>query len=106
VNVQVPYRFIAATGVTGEITSLIDCVTVYETERIEIRFAFYCRVAHTDECAIELQEKTLINFAKDIGEHLFYRDNGAGRLTLDRPEMNRLIADIRDGCIRFVNFLS
>jgi DNA invertase Pin-like site-specific DNA recombinase len=75
--------------------------------------AFYCRVAHADADAMEQQENALVSFAEvsdygsytrfgKTGEHLFYRDNGESGLTLDRPEMNRLMSDIRAGRINTV----
>jgi len=66
--------------------------------------AFYCRVAHADADALAAQERHLLDYAEDNGyedgkfnKHCVYRDNGGSGSTLDRPGMNMLMADIRDG---------
>ena len=66
--------------------------------------ALYCRVAHADTEALAFQERTLLHFAESTGyesgkynEHHIYRDNGKSGATLDRPAMNKLMSDIRDG---------
>ena len=66
--------------------------------------ALYCRVAHADAEALDFQERILLNFAKTAGYesgkynvHHIYRDNGESGTTLDRPAMNKLMSDIRDG---------
>jgi len=68
--------------------------------------AFYSRVACSDAKALSAQEHLLTKYAEDNGyesgefnTHRFYHDNGESGLTLERPGMNKLMADIRDGCI-------
>ena len=66
--------------------------------------AFYCRMALADTDALAVQERHLFNFAEangyedgEFNKHCVYRDNGGSGSTLDRPGMNMLMADIRDG---------
>ena len=66
--------------------------------------AFYCRVACADADALAAQERLLFSYAEangyedgEFNRHRVYRDDGASGLTLDRPGMNMLMADIRDG---------
>ena len=66
--------------------------------------AFYCRMALADTDALAVQERHLFNFAEangyedgEFNKHRIYHDNGQSGLTLDRPGMNALMADIRDG---------
>ncbi len=68
------------------------------------RIALYCRSALLDENAIELQKRKLISFAESEGykEYALYCDNGESGSTLDRPSMNKLNNDIRDGKVKTV----
>ena len=61
--------------------------------------AIYCRVALAGDDIIETQEIRLIDFTKKMGYTgcTCYRDNGMPGTTLDRPGINRLLADIRAG---------
>ena len=68
-----------------------------------MNIAFYCRVAHPDTDALEQQEKMLLRFAEVNGYETdtprIYLDNGASGQTLNRPGMNKLLADIQAGCV-------
>jgi len=66
--------------------------------------AVYLRVAHADDMAMEIQTETVMRFAKTEGYTVSgcYSDNGANGITLDRPEMNRLLSDIRGGEIKTI----
>ena len=66
--------------------------------------AFYTRVARADADALSAQERQVTDYAEangyESGEfniHRFYRDNGVTGSTLDRPGMNKLMADVREG---------
>jgi DNA invertase Pin-like site-specific DNA recombinase len=61
--------------------------------------ALYCRVARSDDGAMAVQERYLLRFAErnGFGDCVLYRDNGQNGLTLDRPGLNALMGDIRDG---------
>jgi predicted site-specific integrase-resolvase len=72
--------------------------------RKERRTAVYCRAAsgHPDDRAgINAQERRLLGYAAENGhaEPIVYCDSGESGLTLDRPAMNALTADIRAGAI-------
>ena len=64
----------------------------------------YCRVAHSDDSAMKAQTESLMRFANAEGYAVdeCYCDNGESGVTLDRPEMNRLLSDIRSGNIKTV----
>jgi site-specific DNA recombinase len=66
--------------------------------------AVYCRSAQTDDNVIRLQEKRLRRFAEENGFNNLtcYIDNGESGSTLDRPAMNRLIADINASKVKTV----
>ena len=66
--------------------------------------AIYCRVAYADETTMETQKDTVMRFAEAQGYTVTesYLDNGKSGVTLDRPGMNRLLADIRGGNIKRV----
>ena len=68
------------------------------------KIVLYCRSAIADENAIDIQKKKLISFAKSegYGECEFYCDNGESGSTLDRPAMNKINSDIREGLIKIV----
>jgi hypothetical protein len=70
----------------------------------EKTIALYCRAALADADAIERQEERLLAYADEIigASSIFYRDNGESGLTLDRPAMKELIADMRAGKVNFV----
>jgi hypothetical protein len=65
------------------------------------RTAAYCRAALTDESPIRAQERKIREYADKHGydEPAFYRDCGLSGLTLDRPGMNALTADVKTGKI-------
>ena len=72
--------------------------------RKERRTAIYCRAAsgHPDDRdRIIAQERQLLDYAAENGhaDPIVYRDSGESGLTLDRPAMNALTADIRAGRI-------
>ena len=66
-----------------------------------IKAAVYIRVARECDYAIKIQEQVVTGFAKANGfsDYTLYSDNGESGLTLNRPSMNRLMADIRNGKI-------
>jgi hypothetical protein len=71
------------------------------------RTAIYCRAAsdHSDDRdSIIEQERQLLDYASEHGyaKATVYRDSGVSGLTLDRPAMNELTADIKAGEIRTV----
>jgi site-specific DNA recombinase len=61
--------------------------------------AIYCRVALTDKGKIAAQEARLRAYAGEhgYGDIICHRDCGAAGTTLDRPAMNRLVAEIKAG---------
>lgn len=68
------------------------------------RTAIYCRVANEDADAIAFQEKVVRHFAdkNGFGNCVCYCDNGDNGLRLDRPGMNKLMDDIRNGLVSTV----
>jgi len=68
--------------------------------------AIYCRVAsNLDEPnAIRKQEKKVLAFAKSNGNlpSAIYSDNGYSGLSVERPALQRMIADIETGKITHV----
>lgn len=70
--------------------------------------AIYCRVANKNqsepEFSIEQQKKLLLDYAHKMGytETTTYLDNGFSGLTLDRPAMKQLNADIAAGKVNTV----
>jgi hypothetical protein len=66
--------------------------------------ALYCRTALADDDAMERQEERLLAYADEIigADSVFYRDNGANGLTLNRPAAKDLIADMQAGKIDLV----
>jgi DNA invertase Pin-like site-specific DNA recombinase len=70
----------------------------------EKTIALYCRAALADDDATERQEERLLAYADEImgASSICYRDNGESGLTLGRPAMKELIADMRAGKINFV----
>jgi DNA invertase Pin-like site-specific DNA recombinase len=66
--------------------------------------ALYCRVALKDGEAVRNQVERLRRFAEEHGypHPVCYIDNGVSGTTLNRPAMNRLIADIQAGAIKAV----
>lgn len=68
--------------------------------------ALYCRTAQGSHTAIELQKHLLLQYAQGQGlgmdEVAFFIDDGFSGLTLDRPELQRVLAGIRAGEIRAV----
>jgi hypothetical protein len=65
------------------------------------RAAAYCRTALADEPAMRAQERKIREYANKHGysEPMFYRDCGQSGVTLDRPAMNALTADVKAGKI-------
>jgi len=70
------------------------------------KVAIYSRVATVNEefNVIEIQENSLIQFAVSRGytNYACYQDNGVKGFSLDRPGLNRMMADIRNGTIDVV----
>jgi len=66
--------------------------------------AIYCRVAKVDKFAIELQEESMIAFAKKQGYSnlVSYIDNGFSGLNFDRPAFSNLVSDIETGKVKTV----
>ena len=66
--------------------------------------AIYSRVACVDDDRIEQQEQRLLQFAEEngYGDCACFRDNGEKGLSLDRPGIQKLIGEIRDGKIKTV----
>jgi len=66
----------------------------------------YCRVAYAGEAEIQSQITFVLDFAKSKGYEInaddYYCDNGVSGITLNRPEMNRLLLDIRSGNISVI----
>jgi len=66
--------------------------------------AIYCRVAHSDDFAIENQRRRLVQYAEQ-NRHTglaCYLDNGQNGLSFDRPAFSQMETDIRAGKIRAV----
>lgn len=63
--------------------------------------ALYCRTARNSDIAIEVQKQMLLQYAQDQGlatdEVSFFIDDGFSGLTLDRPELQRVLAGIQTG---------
>lgn len=63
--------------------------------------ALYCRTARSSDAAIENQKQLLLQYAQDQGlgtdEVAFFIDDGFSGLTLDRPELQRVLTGIRAG---------
>ncbi|MDR0863001.1 MAG: recombinase family protein [Oscillospiraceae bacterium] len=59
--------------------------------------AIYCRTALADTEELDNQEQAARELVKSYGytNIICYRDNAASGTTIDRPEMNRLRADIQ-----------
>jgi DNA invertase Pin-like site-specific DNA recombinase len=72
--------------------------------------AIYCRVASADETALEIQRRTMRDFAaQQVYENCAeYLDNGESGLTLNRPAFSQLSNDLRTGKIDvvFINCIS
>ena len=70
--------------------------------------ALYCRTATKtnlpDSPGIEAQTRRLLHFAEENGytDPVLYIDDGESGLTLDRPAMNQLMADIESGKVKTV----
>ena len=64
--------------------------------------AIYCRVAHVDELALDIQRRALHSFAalKGFDVYAEYLDNGESGLTVDRPAFIWLNDDMLDGKIQ------
>jgi DNA invertase Pin-like site-specific DNA recombinase len=67
-----------------------------------LKAAIYCRVASADELAIKAQEEALRKYAAkqmlEVGG--VYSDNGVSGLTLDRPRLGALLANVRSGKVK------
>lgn len=58
----------------------------------------YCRTAQDDDCGIHIQMNAINKYCKANNYEVeFYIDNGASGLTLDRPEMKKLLSKAKDG---------
>jgi len=82
-----------------------DCkIVAYCRIAYEPKTALYCRTAVQDSFAIEHQKDRLLRFAKENGytNVAWYIDNGEKGNTLNRPAMERLIADIKLGKVNTV----
>jgi DNA invertase Pin-like site-specific DNA recombinase len=66
--------------------------------------ALYCRTALADDEVIANQGRRLRRYVEEngYGNPVFYIDNGKNGLTLNRPAMKRLIADIRAAKVKTV----
>ena len=66
--------------------------------------AIYTRLACADDEAILEQERRVLKYANDNGYELcaVYRDNGQSGVSLVRPELVRLLADIESGAVGVV----
>ena len=64
----------------------------------------YCRVACADQLTMDNQEKITQDFADKEGYIVdkCYRDNGESGATLNRPGMNKLLYDIRNGEVKTI----
>ena len=71
-----------------------------------VKAAIYCRVADgmDNPYAIRNQEREVYAFAKENGYTVcgFYSDNGYNGLSVERPALQRMIADIESGMITHV----
>jgi DNA invertase Pin-like site-specific DNA recombinase len=65
------------------------------------KIALYCRAARENNHAIKEQKLWLSRFARQTGykNPKFYIDNGENGMTLDRPAMAALMADIKSGAV-------
>jgi DNA invertase Pin-like site-specific DNA recombinase len=63
--------------------------------------AIYTRIMFDDCEAILEQERKLLEYAFDNGYEncVSYRDNGKNGITLNNPEMQEMIADVKSGAI-------
>ena len=70
--------------------------------------AIYCRVAQTDNMAIEMQKSTLKGFTEQQGytNSVLYIDNGFNGLNFNRPSFKKLNKDINAGKIERVIVLT
>jgi len=71
---------------------------------LSTKVALYCRSATENELAIERQKDQLLRYVRQTGYDClsWYIDNGESGLSLDRPAMKRLLADIASGEIDIV----
>ena len=69
-----------------------------------VQAAIYCRLAREDEVGIEEQLWVMREYAARNGyqNSTEYIDNGVNGLSMDRPELARMNADIRGGRINAV----
>ena len=68
------------------------------------RAVVYCRVAHSDDHAMEIQQKTLFQFAVGQGYiyPVCYADNGVSGMTLNRHAFAKMEKDIKTGKVKVV----
>ena|GEM_PF-7010334 len=66
--------------------------------------AFYCRSSLKNETLIEESKKLLTDYAKKqgMGKYEFYIDSGFPGTTLNRPELTRLLDNVKAGKIATV----
>lgn len=58
----------------------------------------YCRTAQDDDYNIRKQMDAITEHCKENNYEVeFYIDNGASGLTLDRPEMKKLLSKVKEG---------
>lgn len=58
----------------------------------------YCRTAQDDDYNIRKQMNAIGEYCKENNYEVeFYIDNGSSGLTLDRPEMKKLLSKAKDG---------
>ena len=58
----------------------------------------YCRTAQDDDCGIQKQMNAIVEYCKKNNYEVeFHIDNGASGLTLDRPEMKKLLSKAKEG---------
>jgi len=66
--------------------------------------AFYCQSAVKNDESIKEQKKKHLDYANknNIKNYKFYIDNGFSSKTIDRPDLNRLMADSKEAKISCV----
>jgi DNA invertase Pin-like site-specific DNA recombinase len=68
------------------------------------KVALYIRVVAPDDEALKMQEEVMLRYASNngYGDVVIYHDNGVSGLTLERPGLNQLTSDIKNGIITTV----
>ena len=58
----------------------------------------YCRTAQDDDCGIYKQMDAIVEYCKKNNYEVeFHIENGASGLTLNRPEMKKLLSKAKEG---------